>query len=1209
MTNIIKDDSVLRSQLLILKPLFYRPYIFFLYLVFSIFLNIYFKNYANIIKKQEWTFVLLLSLITIDILLYISPNWSIQIDTLFNYHKTDDIKEATHIKIEPLNKIEKVKICRIENKLKKDNKTDKFFCYNKRKHFWNENEKLFFPPKFLFDTKPKLGVFQKSTGLNGDLNELKEIHGKNEFEIPQPTFLELFKEHAIAPFFVFQVFCVSLWFMDDQWYYSLFSLFMFIIFEVSAVLQRKSTISEFQSLSLSSYKIYVYRDFKWKSVDTKDLLPNDVISISSQKDYIVPCDCLLIDGSVIVDESMLSGESTPLLKESIKLRDPNLEIDPEGLDKNSILYGGSTILQVVPPTNSHIDLAPVEGALAVVIKTGFETVQGSLVRMIAFSTDKISLQNKEIFFFILFLLVFALVASCYVWKEGSRMGRSQRKLILDCIIIITSVVPPELPMELTIAVNSSISSLQKFYIYCTEPFKISHAGKVDVCCFDKTGTLTANDLAFEGIMGLDHENGFRILEKENVPLESCLIIGVVHSLIKLNNNDIVGDPMEKESLKAMGWVVDFDNKLTNNDLMKKKCFIKILRRFQFSSSLKRSSAIASTSLNDCKFVAVKGAPETLHSMFSKAPDNYEKIYKHYAKKGSRVLALGYKYLKNNIKFDEITRELVESNLIFGGFIVFHSLLKHDAKQTIEMLNKSCHRSIMITGDNSLTACHVAKELCITTKEVLILDAPDDIHNNNNAVDLIWRNIDETYSLPFSLSKKINIDFKKYDLCITGYALSFLTNYLDLTTLLNKTWVYARVSPTQKEFILSSLKSLGYITLMCGDGTNDIGALKLAHVGIALLNGTEKEIKKSIEKKKIQFENNLYEKKKQLFSRYGKQVPQVPFIIAHLHPPSESNPHYLNALKSKNIKITDEILKSIELSKINSNLDLTQSSKSTEVQKFANTFMNVLNDLDNSDESSTLKIGDASVVASFTSKLSNISAVTSIIRQGRCALVSTIQMYKILALNCLISSYSLSVLYLAGIKFGDSQSTISGILLSICFLSISKSKPLEKLSEKKPNDKIFSVYIIGSILSQFFIHILSLIYIRGQVYILEPRSPKIDLEKEFVPSLLNTSAFILQLSQQVTTFYVNYQGYPFREKVTDNKGMYYGLLSVIMLIFSCCTEMIPELNQLMKLVPMTLQFKLKLLIFILFDFFGCLGFETFFKHFFMAKKLPEISLTS
>ena len=218
-------------------------------------------------------------------------------------------------------------------------------------------------------------------------------------------------------------------------------------------------------MSIKPYSISVFRNKAWTEVQSDDLLPGDLVSIvRSKEESGLPCDLLLLQGSCIVNEAMLSGESTPLLKESIELRPAADKLDMAGPDRNSVLFGGTKVLQATAPVSeptSSISLPPDDGCLAVVIKTGFGTSQGQLIRTMIFSTERVSANNLESFLFIAFLLVFAIAASAYVWIKGVENDRKRTKLLLDCVIIITSVVPPELPMELSLAVNGSLVALSK----------------------------------------------------------------------------------------------------------------------------------------------------------------------------------------------------------------------------------------------------------------------------------------------------------------------------------------------------------------------------------------------------------------------------------------------------------------------------------------------------------------------------------------------------------------------------------------------------------------------------------------------------------------------------------------------------------------------------------------------------------------------------
>lgn len=978
------------------------------------------------------------------------------------------------------------------------------FFFQKRRFLYDEQTNSFAPLSYEIDGEPRpfIRIFQASQGLSSksEVDRLQQYYGNNTFDIPVPTFSELWKEHAVAPFFVFQMFCVGLWLLDDYWYYSLFTLVMLVGFESTVVWQRQRTLNEFRGMSIQPYDIWTYRQKKWEQITSDKLLPGDLVSVARTKeDSGVACDMLLVEGTAIVNEAMLSGESTPLLKDSVQLRPGDVAIEPEGLDKNSFLYGGTKVLQVghgivseaieaVPASASGVSPPPDNGALAIVVKTGFETSQGSLVRTMIYSTERVSANNFEALLFILFLLIFAIAASWYVWQEGVSKNRKRSKLLLDCVLIITSVVPPELPMELSLAVNTSLAALAKYAIFCTEPFRIPFAGRVDIACFDKTGTLTGEDLVVDGIAGLTLGSKDAKVEADgahtdittvhNASTQTILVLATAHALVKLEEGDIVGDPMEKATLNSLGWTLGQNDTLMSKPSATSKGsssagdVVQIKRRFQFSSALKRQSSVATVVTTDRAtskkskgtFVGVKGAPETIRAMLRSVPLSYDETFKYFTRNGGRVLALGYKYISTEselgqTRVNNLKREDVEQDLTFAGFLVLQCPLKEDAKKAIRMLNESSHRVIMITGDNPLTAVHVARQVEIVDREVLILDAPE---HDKGVGSLVWRSVDEKVNIPVNPRDLIDPDIiRDKDLCVTGYALAKYKDEAALSQILRHTWVYARVSPKQKEDILLGLKDAGYTTLMCGDGTNDVGALKQAHIGVALLNGSPDDLNKIAEHYRMTKMKEIYEKQVALMKRFNQPSPPIPLQIAHTYPPGANNPHYEKAMlqqaQKKGISLPNVKAEAVEkpndvttivspgAKALQENGKLTAAQeRQKKAQEAASGLADRLTasmmeqELDEN-EPPRIKLGDASVAAPFTSKLANVIAIPNIIRQGRCTLVATIQMYKILALNCLISAYSLSVLYLEGIKFGDGQVTISGMLMSVCFLSISRAK--------------------------------------------------------------------------------------------------------------------------------------------------------------------------
>ena len=167
---------------------------------------------------------------------------------------------------------------------------------------------------------------------------------------------------------------------------------------------------------------------------------------------------------------------------------------------------------------------------------------------------------------------------------------------------------------------------------------------------------------------------------------------------------------------------------------------------------------------------------------------------------------------------------------------------------------------------------------------------------------------------------------------------------------------------------------------------------------------------------------------------------------------------------------------------------------------------------------------------------------------------------------MISSYSLSVLYLDGVKYGDVQMTAMGMLMTISFTTVSRSKPLDKLSSVQPLTSIFHPSSFISLLGQFSVHFaVMMIAVRAAKDHLPPDYEP-DLDGEFHPGILNSVVFLVSNVQQVTVFVVNLQGHPFMTGLTENRPLLWSLIATFILTFMFASESVPSLNKYFQLVP-------------------------------------------
>eukprot|EP00611_Tribonema_gayanum_P008970 TRINITY_DN1868_c0_g4_i1.p1 TRINITY_DN1868_c0_g4~~TRINITY_DN1868_c0_g4_i1.p1 ORF type:complete len:888 (-),score=351.93 TRINITY_DN1868_c0_g4_i1:197-2860(-) len=716
--------------------------------------------------------------------------------------------------------------------------------------------------------------------------------------------------------------------------------------------------------------------------------------------------------------------------------------------------------------------------------------------------------------------------------------------------------------------------------------------------------------------------------------------------------------------------------------------IEIQTRHHFSSALQRMSVVARSSTTagsapsrGSGWVLAKGSPEAVANLLAPGakPADYDKRAAALAQEGMRVLALAYRRLTDDgqVRAACADRAVAEQGLTFAGFVAFTCRVRRDTADVLLALREGGHSVAMVTGDALLTALHVAKEVGITdtsppperaqvmlgkpawqpprkTGQILVLEQ----QQSTATAGLVWCNAETGDAVaPFDAAQVPELA-KTNDLAVTGAALAAAAALTDggedgavlPAEALAAICVFARMRPDTKERVIATLRAHGRVCLMCGDGANDVGALKQAEVGVALLSGfgdvntdrgdstkpklmpitsqaqvdelramTVAQLRAKLREAGIEPTEHADVKDKNDYVRLLVNVSRGVAADRAALTPAQQREELARKRKEQQQQTMERFQKTVAeleakgesfaavkaamlLRKEEATRIQTERKKHGGIEGSASQMAALMDGLEEG-ETPMVKIGDASVAAPFTSKMPSIRGCVDIVRQGRCTLVTSMQMYQILALNCLISAYSLSVLYLDGVKYGDKQMTAQGILMSASFIAISRSKPLDRLSTVRPLTSIFSPALFLSILGQFALHLATMMISVADAKKHMPEDYVPDLDGEFKPNIINGVVFLVGAVQQVSVYVVNLKGRPFMNGLTENRTLLWSLAATFALVFMSASETVPRLNKWLQLEPFPdSQFRAKLLIILALDLGAALIWDRLMLLFFAPRIL-------
>jgi magnesium-transporting ATPase (P-type) len=537
-----------------------------------------------------------------------------------------------------------------------------------------------------------------------------------------------------------------------------------------------------------------------QQVDATAVVPGDILLLESGMR--VCADARIIKAqNLSIDESILTGESTPVFKNTV----PISSTDVETGDQINMAFGGTAVISgraegVVTSTGKNTQLGKITIAV-----TQTEAEELPLVKRMNQFVTKLS-----------YVIVFiAILLSIITLLRGLPLF----DVILLSVALAVAAIPEGLPVALTVALTVGVNRMAKHKVIIRKLFAVEGLGSCTYIASDKTGTLTTNiqtvrkialfeknnihqaHVSGDGYSG-DGDIQFDLFDQTSLNL-SELLKTFVHQCIICNEATLIhengawnrkGDPIDTAFL-AFGYKAGFEPASVRNQ-------ITVTAEIPYESE-RQIAVVFYKDPKGAATIAIKGAAEKVLSYCTWSTDSVNTVPLDISSikdtetkltdEGFRVIAVatGTYQLKGNVPptEDEI------HDLTFLGFAGFIDPLRAEAKTAIEKSQKAGIRVGMVTGDHPRTALAIARELGLAKNESELITGKELYALKEGPVDL-------------------------------------------LNSRISSGTVFARINPLQKVEIVSSLVATGEFVAVTGDGVNDAPALRKAHLGIAMGSGND-----------------------------------------------------------------------------------------------------------------------------------------------------------------------------------------------------------------------------------------------------------------------------------------------------------------------------------------------------------------------------------